>query len=252
MPSLNVHYLPQFVAESDLAGRTVIVIDLLRASSTICHALAAGARCVRPFVEVDQVRRAAQGVDRTATLLGGERGGRRIDGFDLGNSPSEYAPSAVFGQQILFTTTNGAKAIEHARLARRVLIGAAVNRRAVAEAAGQDDEVDILCAGTGGRVTREDVLGAGCLVAALLEQRPWTLNDWAESAHREWLELVTAARALGRTLSEQFARELRETPGGRDLLEIGMDADLTTCAEIDALSVVPAFDPTTGELRLPG
>src|SRR5688572_5542963 len=105
MPSLYVHYLPQFCAEHDLADAAVVVIDQLRASSTVCHALAAGAKDVVPFVEVDALLSAAGEYDRSQVLLGGERGGELIQGFDLGNSPAEYTPDVVFGKRILFTTT---------------------------------------------------------------------------------------------------------------------------------------------------
>ena len=247
---LNIHYLPQFVAESDLAGSTVVVVDLLRASTTICHALEAGAISVRPFLTIDETVAAAAEYERSQVVLGGERGGRRIEGFDLGNSPPTYTPNIVFGRHVLFTTTNGTKALHHARLAERVLIGAAVNRRAVAEAVSTAPRVDILCAGTGGQKTREDVLAAGAIAQALMANRPWQSNEWADAALGEWEELTTTARALGRTASEQLAQELRHTPGGKNLLAIGQDDDLPLCAQLDTLAVVPEWDRETGQIRL--
>ncbi|MAT69570.1 MAG: 2-phosphosulfolactate phosphatase [Planctomycetaceae bacterium] len=250
---LFVHYLPQFISEADLAGRTVVVVDLLRASTTICHALAAGADCVVPFVEVDATRRAAAGLDRSRTLLGGERGGQRIEGFDLSNSPAEYTPEVAFGKRVLFTTTNGTRALNHARLARRVIVGAAVNRRAVCEAIAGDAEIDILCAGTNGVVGRDDVLAAGAIAHLLQEEfaakPPRAANEWAERAGREWAELLTAARALGRTPAEQFADELTRTKHGRTLLDLDLGDDLPRCADLDSLSVVPEQDRRSGEIR---
>lgn len=251
---LDVHYLPQFVGEAELADRTVVVVDLLRASTTICYALAAGAECVVPFVEVDATRRAAVGLDRAKTLLGGERGGQLIEGFDLGNSPAEYVPEVAFGKRVLFTTTNGTRALEHARLARRVLVGAAVNRRAVCEAIAADAAVDIVCAGTNGIVGRDDVLAAGAIAHELLYNFagvvPHVTNEWADKAVREWEELLTAARALGREPAEQFADELTRTPHGRTLLELGLGDDLPRCANLDSLAIVPELDRQTGEIRL--
>ena len=251
---LRIHYLPQFVSEAELAGRTVVVVDLLRASTTICHALAAGAECVVPFVEVDATRRAAAGLDRSRTLLGGERGGELIEGFDLSNSPAEYTPDAAFGKRVLFTTTNGTRALEHARLASRVIVGAAVNRHAVCEAVAGDAEVDILCAGTGGVVGRDDVLAAGAIAQLLLHefptQPPRSTNEWADKALREWAELVTAARASGRSEAEQFADELTRTKHGRTLLDLDLGDDLPRCANLDSLTVVPVQDRRTGEIRL--
>lgn len=250
---LAVHYLPQFVAESDLADSTVVVVDLLRASTTICHALSAGAKSVVPCVELADAWAKAESYDRSAVLLGGERGGERIEGFDLGNSPAEYTADQVFNRKVLFTTTNGTKALAHARLARQVLIGATTNRRSLVATIANHPEIDILCAGTGGKVTREDVLAAGSISAELVRRtsaQQWETNEWAAAAIGEWEELVTLAQASSRTVSDQFALELRDTIGGRNLLAIGQDADLPLCAQLDVLDVVPALDQATGEIGL--
>ena len=247
---LSVHYLPQFVSESDLAGDTVVVIDLLRASSTICRALASGAKDVTAFRDVGDVVRAAEASgDRSELVLGGERGGELIPGFDLGNSPAEYTPDRVFGRRVLFTTTNGTLALQHTRLSGRALVGAAVNLSAVVEAVRTDPVVHLLCAGTNGHVTREDQLAAGAIVHEVVERNPAAdIDDSAASVAGEWQEMLTAARALGRTPGAQLALELRETPGGRNLIDLGMEDDLPLCAEIDALEVVPAYDPAAGKI----
>jgi len=251
MPEIAVHYLPHFVAEADLAGSVVIVVDLLRASTTICQALAAGAKCIVPSVEVDETFAKAAQYDRSEILLGGERGGERIDGFDLGNSPADYTAEEVFGRIVLFTTTNGTKALAHARLAEHVLIGAAVNRQAVAGAVHSAERVDILCAGTGGKVTREDLLAAGAIASQLTAQvKNCRLNEWAGAAGREWQELLTTARALSRTPSEQFAIELRDTLGGKNLLALGYNDDLKFSAQLDIYDVVPELDRASGQIRL--
>ncbi|MEM8945317.1 MAG: 2-phosphosulfolactate phosphatase [Planctomycetota bacterium] len=255
MPTLNVHYLPQFVAEADLAGGTAIVVDLLRASTTICQALANGAKCVVPSVEVDATFALAQGYERSEIVLGGERGGEIIEGFDLGNCPSDYTADQVFNRTVLFTTTNGTKAINHARLADRVLVGCAANRRAVSEVAADSEQVDILCAGTNGKVTREDILAAGAIAHRLATHHappatPWSTNEWADSARGEWEELLNTATALNRTADDQFAIELQDTLGGKNLLALGFDDDLVTCAQLDKLKDVPALDKQSGEFRL--
>ncbi len=247
---LAIHYLPQFVAETDLAGGTVVMIDLLRASSTISQALANGAAEVLPFVEVDQVLRAADGRDRSTVLLGGERDAQPPDGFDLGNSPLDYTPDRVFGRSVLFTTTNGARALWHARLASRVLVGCIRNLTAVVEAIAADPDIHLLCAGTAGHVTREDLLAAGAIATELQKRGERQASDATHAAIGEWQELLTTARALQRTPSQQLADELRSVPHGKTLVELGFDADLDYCAAIDALSVVPIFDPKSGIIRL--
>src|SRR4051794_30793820 len=111
---INVYGLPCQVAAEELAGGAVAVIDLLRATTTICQALASGACEVVPFLEIDETFAAADRVGRESVLLGGERGGTRITGFDLGNSPAEYTPQVVRGRTVFITTTNGTRALYHA------------------------------------------------------------------------------------------------------------------------------------------
>src|SRR4051812_11326826 len=114
---LNVYNLPQEADGRELSGSVVVVIDVLRATSTICQALASGAREVVPFVEIGDAIAAANRAGRKNVILGGERRGILIDGFDLGNSPSEYTPIVIQGRPVFITTTNGTRALQHARLA---------------------------------------------------------------------------------------------------------------------------------------
>ena len=250
---INVHNLPRQVAEDDLAGSVVVVIDVLRASTTICQALASGAPEAVPFAEIDDVLAAAAVADRSDIVLGGERLGRQIEGFDLGNSPSEFTPEAVAGRRVLITTTNGTRALQHARLARRVLIGAFVNLSAAAASVKDEPRVDILCAGTDGRETREDVLAAGAIVRRIVELSPTRrqMSGAAEYAQREWANVLEKADAAGRSIREQLAIEFRDALGGRNLVEIGLDEDLVTCAQVDRLNVVPELDVREWRITLP-
>lgn len=244
MQELNVYNLPTHVGEQDLAGSTVIVIDLLRATTTICHALAAGAREVVPFREIDETLAAAEKAGRNNVILGGERGGMLIDGFDLGNSPAEFTREAIAGRPVFITTTNGTRALYHARLARRVLAGAMVNLSAIVESVKDEPRVDILCAGTGDEETLEDILAAGAMVDRFtaVADAQWKLNDAAVAAAREWRLLVGKSDLTGHTIQQQLALKLRDTRGGRNLIEVGNDSDLPDCAAIDRLSIVPELD----------
>jgi 2-phosphosulfolactate phosphatase len=241
---VHVHELPRHVAEAELAGSAVVVIDLLRASTTICQALASGAREVVPFLEVEDALAAAANEERGQIVLGGERQGKKIAGFDLGNSPAEYTPDVVRGRRVLITTTNGTRALYHAQHACRVLIGALVNLSALVASVKSEARVEILCAGTGDDETREDILAAGAIVSRLLENgdSSWSMSDAAGAAREEWHTVCAAAEAAGRPLREQLALELRDTAGGRNLLGIGLDQDLVDCAQIDRLLVVPELD----------
>src|SRR5262249_38742437 len=111
---------------------------------------------------------------------GGERGGKRIDGFDLGNSPLEYTRDRLNGKTLVFTTTNGTRAMLHSRQAARILIGAFVNLSALCRELESADAVDIVCAGTDRQITREDVLFAGAVGDELGRSRPRECNDQAE------------------------------------------------------------------------
>jgi 2-phosphosulfolactate phosphatase len=249
---LDVHPLPKPVAENALAGSTVVVIDLLRASTTICQAVANGAAEVVPYLEVADAQAAAEETqDRDEVVLGGERGGRRIEGFDLGNSPAEYTRKAVAGKRVFLTTTNGTRALNHARLARRVLVGSFVNLSAVADSIRDGARIDILCAGTGGEETREDLLAAGALIDAICfsDVISRNMNDPALAARIEWRRMCEAARATGRSVIQHLAIELRDTLGGRNVLSIGLEHDLVDCAQIDALDVVPELDVAAWRIR---
>lgn len=241
---LRVHYLPSHVRAEELAGSAVVVIDALRATSVICQALAAGARDVVPFLEVREALAAADEEGRAEVVLGGERRGHRIDGFDVGNSPCEYSAEVVGGRRVFVTTTNGTRALHHAQLARRVIVASFLNLSAVVASLQDELRVDVVCAGTDGHATGEDILAAGAVVDGLcsLPGAKRQLNDAATSARQEWRGLVAAAQEDGRGVNEQLALELRDTAGGHNLIEIGLERDLVDCAQVDRLNIVPELD----------
>jgi 2-phosphosulfolactate phosphatase len=256
-----VYFLPALVDPAALAGKVAVVIDVLRATSTIIQALASGAKEVVPCLEVAEAMELARKCDRA--VLGGERGGRQIPGFDLGNSPAEYSPEAVGGKTVIFTTTNGTRALERCRPARRVLIGAFVNFSAVCRELAGEEHVSLVCAGTDGHVTREDALFAGAIVDDLirgsvardsvadgpprsggLQGRGLQLNDQALLAADAW---QAAVRGL---TDRPLGLLLRDSRGGRNLIEIGQENDIDLAAQIDRFDIAPQFDPATNRIRL--
>jgi 2-phosphosulfolactate phosphatase len=243
---LRVHKLPQAVDEKELVGSTVIVIDLLRATSTICQALASGARDVVPFLEVDDALAAATSTNRSDIVLGGERQGGKIPGFDVGNSPAEYTPQVVGGKRVFITTTNGTRAMHHARAASRVVLGSFLNLSAVVASIRKETAIDILCAGTDGRETEEDILAAGSIVHSLCYDDAFspliTISEAAAMASAAWSLLNTKANMASRPVREKLAVALRDTAGGRNLIGIGLDQDIVDCAQIDRHSIVPELD----------
>lgn len=214
-----------------------MVIDVLRASTTASAALAAGAKRVIPFASVDEARRFA---DRLAEqgetpLLGGERGGVRIEGFHLGNSPLECSADSVADRTILFTTTNGTRALLAATNADWAGMGGFANLSAIADRlANGTGHIHLVCAGTDGHVTLEDVLAAGAITAAVRERLPKVEvgNDEATIA----LNLHGCHAGYGTRLAA-----IQSSRGGRNLLALGFGADLACCAETDLFAVVPVL-----------
>lgn len=231
---VRVHLLPSLVESGDLAGGIAVVIDLLRASSTIVAALAAGAERVIPCGEVEESRQIAAQLPLGTVLLGGERGGVRIDGFDLGNSPAEYTPAIVRGKTLVFTTTNGTRALLRARGARRVIVAAFANiNAAVRWLASESGPIHILCAGTDGQVTLEDVLCAGFIAQGV--RRAVGGVDLADDSTRLALNLSETRGSH----YDSYLSVLRESRGGRNLIEIGLERDIELVARWDVAELVP-------------
>jgi 2-phosphosulfolactate phosphatase len=243
---LDVYLLPSLVEPQSIAGRTAVVIDVLRATTTVVYALAGGAAEVRVCQEVDEARRLA--ADYPGAVLAGERGGLPIPGFHLGNSPLEFTPATVGRKTVLFTTTNGTRAMARCRGARRVLLAAFINFSAICRelseelASPSSRGAAIVCAGTDGEVTREDTLLAGAIVDDLATHSGLNLalNDQAEIAADAW----RSCRAdLGG--HDPLGRALRASRGGRNLIEIGLENDIAIAAEIDKFDLVPVLDLAT-------
>ena len=256
---LNVHFLPALMNTSNLAGGTVVIIDILRASSTIITALSNGAKRVIPCGTPDEARQIREQSPADAVLLGGERGGVLIEGFDCGNSPAEYAPGRVAGKTIAFTTTNGTQALLKSAAAETILIGAFVNRQAVAERLHADHRpVHLVCAGTDGIITGEDVLFAGAVVEVLLQMvasnnsavQRWVLNDCARIAQGFWRQSVGEnLHADGdEKLSAGIESAMRTTQGGRNLCDLGYENDIRLCSVVDCISLVPMLNRASGDL----
>ena len=214
------------------------MIDVLRATTVIAHALDAGASRIVPCLEVDKARQIKASDAADNVLLGGERGGLPIDGFDLGNSPQDYTAERVSGRAIAFTTTNGTRALESCRGASRVVTAAFVNLSAACASLTTAEHVEIVCAGTNGQPTREDILAAGAICESL--GAGWTANDAAAIARAAWT-----------SVSRSLAEELRDTQGGRNLIRLGLEGDIEVAAEADRFACVPVLDQARWQITLP-
>jgi 2-phosphosulfolactate phosphatase len=211
---------------------TFVVVDILRASTTICTALQNGAKDVIPFGDVEGAR-AAKAADPSA-LLCGERGGKKLEGFDLGNSPAEYTSDVVGGKSLLFSSTNGSVALAAAPSDAEVLVGGFVNATVVAQRIAELKRATVItCSGKMGQFALEDAAGAGVIIAKLWECVP----D---------LELVNDGALAAQTLYDRYksdpAMALWQSRHGTYLIEIGFGSDLSLCAAVDSVPVVPVME----------
>jgi len=237
---VSVHLLPELFEPEALQGGIAVVIDILRASTTIISALAAGASAVIPVEDVDEAQRVVQKFAPGSALLGGERGGMKIPGFDLGNSPEEYASDRVRDKTIVLTTTNGTKAILRTKLAHRVLIGAFANLGAVVAALQQGNApIHLICAGSDGQVTREDVLFAGEVVRRLTGE-----FDFSDAAR-------IAADVAANSSPETIHQALLESLGGANLSALKLNADIAFAAKVDRFDKVPELSIPDWRIVLP-
>ncbi len=213
----------------DVAGACAVVVDVLRATSTVAAALGHGAACVIPRTDVDEAFEARAELERRGEepLLGGERGGFKVPGFDLGNSPLEYGAERVAGKSLILCTSNGTAALELCHGASRLYAASFVNAGATAAAVAKGAEPVILCcAGKEGAPSLEDVCCAGLIAASLLKVYRYEADDATTMAYLCWKYYAADVRRLLKTCNH-----------GRHLAGLGFEEDLAFCSQVDALPV---------------
>lgn len=210
-----------------------VVADVLRATSTIVTALANGCKCVIPVAEVDEALQAAARLPREQIVLGGERKGKRIDGFDFGNSPRDYTAESIGGKTVITTTTNGTKALVNVGRAKKSLVLSFLNMTAVADhVLSCNEDIVLVAAGIYGEFSLEDSVCCGLLLHQLVGATPdqFDLDNNASS-------VLTLARKYNGRIYEL----LHGSPHGKFLCKINYSSDLAVCARVDSLPIVPAF-----------
>ena len=225
---IDTYFTPHEVDAGETAEATVVVIDVVRATTTIIEALANGARAIYPTESTEEAVRIASSMGREDTLLCGERKGVKVEGFDLGNSPREFDAATVGGKKLVMTTTNGTRALGAAVEGARLLPCAFTNLGAVADEIADVEHVVIVCAGREGRFSLDDALCAGHLIQRLIADTDddHDLNDAAR-----------AVRALA-SARKPTRRFLGLTAGGASIVEIGLGEDLDICADVDRHDIV--------------
>lgn len=220
------------VTEDDLRGRTVVVVDVLRACSTIVTALDHGARAVMPVLDMAEAGKIAANLDPDVYRLGGERNAEKIEGYHFGNSPLEYGPDEVEGRDIILNTTNGTKALAQAKAADHLLAGCFLNAGQVVDfIRDTGGPVSILCAGRDNRLSLEDTLCAGLLLDRLWDgEQPSEVTD---SAHTAFILYHHDRGRLGEAL--------RRANHAQRLAERGFADDLDYCFRVDDIPVLPYY-----------
>ena len=219
---INVYVVFDLAPEKELKDRTAIILDTLRASTTIVTALNNGCKRVIPVLEVEEAVNTMNTMGKEYTVLGGERETLKIPGFDFGNSPLEYTEEALKGKQLVITSTNGTKAILKARFARNVLIGAMINDRAVAEkAVSLGDDITILCAGTEGQLSLDDFYTAGSIVTLICSMR----------ADAELDDAAMLSKEVFAEEKDNLAVAFKKSAHCKRLLENGFKADVEYCIQ---------------------
>jgi 2-phosphosulfolactate phosphatase len=234
---LSVHFTPVGVTAAALTGRPVLVIDILRATTTMVAALGAGAKAILPAASAEDALRLVQNLKGADLVLAGERRAERIPGFALGNSPLEMTGTAVGGKTLVMTTTNGIQAVLAAEAGRPVLMGAAVNFSAAAEAARrafeEAGELTILCGGRENGFALEDAYAAGRFVEAIV---PGKLRRTLEAN-----DAVIVARELVRKFGHHWQKAVRASAHARFLKQRGFGADVAFATQQDASDIVPGY-----------
>ncbi len=230
---INIMFSPVNKDELYFSAKTTVVIDVLRASTTIITALSNGAKEVIPVATVEFAVKVSGGMFGGHTLLGGERNAQKIDGFALGNSPAEYEGRLIENKSIVYYTTNGSKAIVKAKFSANLLICSFNNLNAVAkQLANLDKDVEILCAGNNNLFSMEDSVCAGRLVEEL-----GSIKDNVELS-----DSAKCAVALNQSFGKSILKMLKETEHGKLLVSRGFEDDLKVCSKLSVTNTVPFFN----------
>lgn len=230
---LFLFHTPELVP-SDCQPDCAVVIDVLRATTTIATALAAGAEAVQVFADLESLRQTSAAWPESARLLAGERGGQAVDGFDLGNSPLSYTPERVQGKRIFMSTTNGTRALQQVQSAPVVVTAALINLAAVVKFLQQGGFETLWLVGSGwqGSYSLEDTVCGGAIAAQL-----------GVASHPQWIgnDEVVAAVALYHQWQANLLGLLKQASHGQRLLNLGQqyEADLEHCSALSTLHILP-------------
>ena len=233
---LFVYHTPELVPEP-VNPDCAIVIDVLRATTTIAAALHAGAEAVQAFKDLDELIQVSEAWPAAQRLRAGERGGKAVAGCDLGNSPLDCTPDRFANKRLFISTTNGTRALQCVQAASTVVTAALVNRHRVVQHLLHTQPATVWIVGSGweGSYSLEDTVCAGAIVHALCAEPTFqtSLSDLAGN------DETIAALALFSQWQDNLLGLLHQASHGQRLLRLENQADLQFCAQTDVLDVLP-------------
>ena len=230
---IDIQLVPSPPNSNILLNRAVVVIDVLRATSVMIHALSQGVLEIIPVSTVEEAFQMAKIFQRDAILLGGERESKKIQGFDLGNSPREYIAERVRGKKLILTTTNGTKAFHLVSSGKEILVGSFFNIGAIAQRCLKlKRDILIFPSGDEGKFSLEDTICGGMLIE-LITKRGGKAIVLTDASH--------CAQILYRKFKDNLLKAFRLSSHGKELIDRGFGEDLAYCAQIDITSLVPHF-----------
>ena len=235
--NVEVYLTGYHIEDEDIRDRTVVVIDVLRTSTTIASALSNGARYVVPASDLGDASTIASNLDPSSYCLGGERSGVKIEGYRFGNSPLEYDRKAVAGKTLILTTTNGTPTIRRARQAAHLIVAGFVNVSLAARFIKQKGlDAAIVCAGWRNRISLEDTLCAGMLLSEL----------WQGSEPPGSTDASHIAFTLYRHERNDIPAAVRRSIHGKRLAEMNLHQDVDFCGSVNTVPALPVY----GDRRL--
>ncbi len=226
---LNVCLSPSLIPLFEVEDYIVVIIDIFRATSSICYGIDNGAEAIIPVSEVEECV-AYQG-KYPHYLLAAERDGKVVTGFDFGNSPFSYTKEKVAGKTVVLTTTNGTHALHLSRNAKKVVIGSFLNLTSICTwLKTQDDNILLVCAGWKNNFNLEDTLFAGAVVDQL-KGGSFVLDDAA-----------IASNDLYQIAKDNLDTYLKKTSHSERLKKLGIEADIAFCLQVDITTAIPVLE----------
>ncbi|NGP87261.1 2-phosphosulfolactate phosphatase [Fodinibius halophilus] len=231
--TLDVFSSAHSFQEEDLRDKTVVMIDVLRASSTMITALHHGAKGVIPVGDMGDAGKISHNLDSESFMLSGEKNGVKIDGYDLTNSPLEHTGENVVNKTVILNTTNGTKAIKRSGHANRIIIGAFLNLATIIDHLKEvDEEVVLVCAGWRGRLSFEDLLCAGNIIYELSSGK---LSSSARDA-------VKVAFGLYEKFADDIEGSVKSSNYAERLKDVVSEEDISYCCQRSTLQVLPVLN----------